>query len=136
MIFKFELDLSPLYAWFNMAPQKIKPAIEKALYGHNLVVMAKSQDIVPIGGPPTSPYDPAPGTLRLSGTVLLPKWDGNLCSCILGYGGDASAYAIVQHENLLFRHKDGQQAKYLEIPFDYETSNLLGRVADAIQAGA
>jgi hypothetical protein len=33
-------------------------------------------------------------------------------SCILGAGGAASEYALVQHENLEFRHTVGE-AKYL-----------------------
>jgi len=132
----FELDISPLVAWFeSLGPAAMRRGVEKGLYRHNLAVMAKSQAIVPIGGPPTSPNDPAPGTLRESGTVLLPMWRDNTCECVLGYGGAAEAYALRQHEDLTYQHKAGQQAKYLEQPFDEEAPEALGRIADGMQEG-
>lgn len=132
----FEFDISPVLAWLqDTGPARVRAGVEKGLYRSALAVMARSQDIVPIGGPPTSPYDLAPGTLRASGTVLLPKWDGGRCSVELGYGGAAEAYAWVQHEDLTFQHKEGQQAKYLEQPLDEDEQNVLGRIANAMQEG-
>lgn len=136
--FYFELDVSPLIAWFqHLGPERMRVGTEKGLYRHALEVMAKSQEIVPIGGPPTSPYDPAPGTLKASGTVLLPTWDSGRqrVEVVLGYGGAAEAYAWRQHEDLTYRHKDGQSAKYLEGPMNEQESELLGRIADGIQEG-
>lgn len=34
----------------------------------------------------------------------------------IGYGGQASSYAVLQHENPNFRHAEGQTWKYLEQP--------------------
>lgn len=134
--FTMTIDTAPLIAWFqHERPNRMRRGVEKGLYQSAAVVMARSQEIVPIGGPPTSPYDPAPGTLRASGVVLMPEWDGPVCTVTLGYGGAAEDYAERQHEDLTFQHKDGQQAKYLEQPLDEDAHNVLGRIADAIQEG-
>lgn len=132
MRLEFEVDLSHLYAFFaDQGPAAMRGAVERGLYQSALVVMAESQKIVPIGGPPTSPHDPAPGTLRDSGTVLPPEWRGDVCSVTLGYGGAAEAYALRQHEDLTYQHKPGQQAKYLEQPLDEDARNVTQRIADA-----
>lgn len=125
--------LDKLVAWLQAKPHQVINGIKKGVYRHANVVMAKSQEIVPIGGPPTSPFDPAPGTLKASGTVGLPEVNGSLITCEIGYGGAASEYAIQQHERLDFQHKPGTSAKYLERPFVEEAENLLGRVAEGIQ---
>lgn len=54
------------------------------------------------------------GTLRGSGTVLPPVINGTKVSVTLGFGGAASAYAMVQHEGY-FNHVVGQR-KFLEEP--------------------
>lgn len=56
------------------------------------------------------------GPLRASGTVLEPVISGTSWSITLGFGGAASAYALIQHENLTFSHAPGRKAKYLEDP--------------------
>ena len=61
-----------------------------------------------------TPVDVA--TLRGSGTVLPPKVSGSRVEVTAGFGGAASAYALIQHERLDFRHTVGQ-AKYLESAF-------------------
>jgi len=55
------------------------------------------------------------GTLKGSGRVEQPTNDGQTIRVTLGYGGAASAYALVQHERLDYHHTVGQ-AKYLETP--------------------
>jgi hypothetical protein len=55
------------------------------------------------------------GILRSSGHVEKPVLRPGRIEVILGYGGPAKAYALVQHERLDFKHKVGQ-AKYLERP--------------------
>lgn len=56
------------------------------------------------------------GTLRGSGTVLPPEVSGTRVKVVAGFGGAASAYALVQHERLDFHHTSGQ-AKFLESAF-------------------
>lgn len=132
-----DFDLAPLQELFERtAVEAVRDGVERGLYESASLVMARSQEIVPIGGPPTSPYDVAPGTLRDSGTVLLPEWEGDVCSVTLGYGGAASDYAAVQHEDLTFRHKEGQQAKFLEQPLDEEAPNVVPRIGAAIDSAA
>ena len=55
------------------------------------------------------------GILKTSGLVEKPEKKGKKFMVTMGYGGAASAYALVQHENLSFAHTVGQ-AKYLEEP--------------------
>lgn len=55
------------------------------------------------------------GILKTSGLVEKPEKKGAKFRVVMGYGGAASAYAIVQHENLNFQHTVGQ-AKFLEEP--------------------
>ena len=45
----------------------------------------------------------------------------------IGYGGVASDYALLQHENLHFHHPVGQ-AKFLELAFIEITSKIAGRM--------
>lgn len=56
------------------------------------------------------------GALVGSGHVKAPKASKNLLSITLGFGGAASAYALVQHERTDFAHRGKQQAKFLEQP--------------------
>ena len=135
MTFTVQLEgLDRALAWLDAAPEKVGKGLEKGLYTHAAKVMAESQRIVPVGGPPTSPHDPAPGTLKASGTVLPPKHEGSTVVVELGYGGAASAYAWRQHEDLLYRHKPGQTAKYLERPLLALQDEMLETVVDAIQS--
>jgi hypothetical protein len=53
------------------------------------------------------------GTLRASGHVQPPRVRGDTMSITLGFGGAASAYALVQHERTDFAHTSGM-AKFLE----------------------
>ena len=55
------------------------------------------------------------GVLRASGHVEKPKWDGDGLSVNFGYGGAASAYAMVQHQNKNYRHTVGTW-QYLSRP--------------------
>jgi hypothetical protein len=53
------------------------------------------------------------GTLRGSGHVQPPKVGLQTLSVTMGFGGAASAYAIIQHERTDLRHQSGT-AKFLE----------------------
>ena len=68
------------------------------------------------------------GILRASGHVEQPEYSGNRISVTLGYGGAASAYALVQHERTDYQHTVGQ-AKYLEQPVNEAAAGLGQRVA-------
>lgn len=81
------------------------------------------------------------GTLRASGVVEEPVITGTTWSVTLGFGGAASAYALIQHEDLTFNHPGlqskitgqvGRGPKYLEEPVAYDVptfeANLTKRV--------
>ena len=125
--------LERLAAWLTSAPARANAGMAKGLYRSALKIMNDSQEIVPVGGPPTSPEDKTPGALKASGTVDLPVTEGNVTTVHLGYGGAASAYALRQHNDLTYQHKPGQTAKYLERPLLADEPNILGRIADAVQ---
>lgn len=69
------------------------------------------------------------GVLKDSGHVDLPVWDGDVVSTKMGYGGAASDYARIQHEDLTFAHPNGGGAKYLELPFMARIAQLADRLA-------
>lgn len=94
--------------------------VGSALYAEAWVIMSKSKRIVPFES----------GVLAASGTVLLPEVRSTDVTVRLGYGGAASAYAIVQHEHEGFRHAPGRQAKYLEQPLRDALPGLEERIAD------
>ncbi len=70
-------------------------------------VMAEAKAITPIDF----------GILKDSGTVLPPEIHGTEVEIVAGFGGAASEYAIVQHEDLTLNHSPPGQAKFLERPF-------------------
>ncbi len=72
------------------------------------------------------------GTLRSSGYVALPKVDKTKVVQHLGYGGAASAYALVQHERLDYKHTRGQ-AKYLELPAIRHAPEISGLVTTELR---
>ena len=51
--------------------------------------------------------------LKDSGRVM--PHPGRYPSVEVGFGGVAVSYAVIQHENLEFRHPGGKKAKYLEL---------------------
>lgn len=68
------------------------------------------------------------GTLRASGHVQTPKVTRQRATVTLGYGGAASAYALVQHERVDYTHTVGQ-AKFLEQPVNEARRGFTQRVA-------
>ena len=65
--------------------------------------------------------------LRSSGKVGDVRRVGNDVIVELGFGGAASDYAWVQHEDLDYAHKVGQ-AKYLEIPLMAAVNDMAARI--------
>lgn len=104
-------------------------ALKQGLHEEAQIIMRNSQKIVPVDS----------GTLRRSGQVNNPVEEGSRISVTLGYGGAAKAYALIQHENLFYSHKEGQQAKYLETPFNRQQpkirENLIRRLRRILDKG-
>lgn len=98
----------------------IHAAAMRALRAQAMVLKGRSQAICPVEH----------GTLRDS-CVIEERGD----YIVVGYGGAASDYALIQHENLQYHHNPGQQAKYLEQPLDEMEEEIKEAVSKAV-AGA
>lgn len=71
------------------------------------------------------------GTLKNSAVI---KSDETKYEVRVGYGGAASKYALIQHENLNYHHDVGQ-AKYLETAFTETIPGLDGKIKNRLQPG-
>jgi hypothetical protein len=72
------------------------------------------------------------GTLRDSHETSAPYWKGKFLNVDISVGGPAATYAIVQHEDMTFKHKVGQ-AKFLESAINEAEPQLLARLAKRIK---
>ena len=96
-------------------------AVSKAVGEAALELQAESAKI--------APFDK--GTLQASIHVEGPTVNGNEASAKVATGGEASDYAIVQHENTSLSHKDGRQAKFIERPLLALTPKFQDKIAAA-----
>lgn len=122
-------------------PDRARAAVEAALYQEGEDVMADSKaNYVPVDL----------GTLRDSGFVDPPVWEGDTLVVQLGYGGAAEAYALAVHEHLsdasppswrtaearghpVQFHPPGHGPKYLETPVLQAAQGLEARLAARIR---
>lgn len=89
--------------------RKLAQGVEEGLIDGAKVLHGRSQEIVPLLT--KALHDE-------SGTEAQPK-NGLETVVFVFYGppgGKSENYAVVQHENTLFNHAPGRQAKYLEAP--------------------
>lgn len=99
---------------FNLSAQQVLPEMGGAIYEEASVIADQADLLVP--------YDT--GALALSQIVHAPAYQGTRVYVEITYGGPATPYAEVQHENEEFNHPslasglppNGRQAKYLEEP--------------------
>lgn len=105
-------------------------ALKEALYAEANTVLNESKKIVPVDL----------GNLKRSGEVERAVTSGTSVEVSITYGGAASEYALIVHEDMNARHKNGQSAKYLEKPFmahqDKFVANVTRRVAQYIRNSA
>lgn len=92
-------------------------AMGAALYQEGNDILRAAKAITPVDT----------GVLKGSGFVNLPVHSGSAVSVTLGFGGAASAYAEVQHEELSYYHTPPTQAKYLEQPFHEAVNSGMDR---------
>ena len=85
---------------------------------------------------PLTPKDT--GALRASGAVYPVRAQGTRFSATVGFGGPGVRYALIQHEEMSYRHPVGQ-AKYLETGVKLEAgaarADLIADVVSAWKAG-
>lgn len=110
-------------ALFNQSNSKLVPAIMEALYAEAQVVLAESKRQVPFRF----------GVLSGSGMVHQPYSVGSKVAVEISYGGAAVDYAIVQHENLDFKHAEGRKAKYLSDPIADAQGRLAKNIASRVR---
>lgn len=111
-----------LQARMKMAIANAPNLVGQAMREEGETIMTRSKrDFVPVDL----------GTLRASGFVDGPEISGNTATVTLGYGGAASAYALIQHERMDYHHDVGQ-AKYLEQPVNEAVVGFSQRVAKRI----
>ena len=89
------------------AARKYNKALGAAYYELGVIIMKESKRLVPVDT----------GVLKRSGYVTMPIESNTGIRVELGYGGPATAYALVQHERTDFDHPGGGEAKFLERPF-------------------
>ena len=119
-----ELDMGPLNEALAALGAAAIPAAAKAFYQEAERIMTASKEIVPVDT----------GALRASGHVQLPEVSALNVSVTLGYGGPAAPYSVYVHENTMARHKEGQQAKFLERPMLEAAEGMEARLADVLRA--
>ncbi len=103
----------------GLGPKGTK-ALESALFTiAETEILANAKDQVPVDQSP----------LKTSGNVALPVTTPQGTFVEIFFGGPAAPYALIQHENLVFRHTPGQKAKYLEDPFNAALVGLDSKVA-------
>jgi cation transport ATPase len=94
-------------------------AMAAALWNEGTRIMNQAKDLVPVDTT----------ALQGSGMVDFPVISGSDVSVKMGFGGAASAYAKVQHEELSYYHKPPTQAKYLEQPLREAAEDMGFRLA-------
>lgn len=100
----------------------VTDATKEALYAEASMILNESKKQVPF----------RTGVLSGSGMVHDPFVVGKKVGVEISYGGGAVDYALVQHENLKFRHAPGRKAKYLEDPVADAKDRLSGRIRQLV----
>lgn len=101
--------------------KRVEKATGGALFQEGTAIISASQKIVP--------HDV--GELERSAYVSPPEKKRGKVTVEIGYGKE---YALRQHEELLWQHREGRQAKYLEQPYNEASSGWEQRIGKRIAA--
>lgn len=119
----FQIDGIPqLRAALQRAGTRAPQAMAAALLIEAEGAMRESRELVPVDT----------GALRASGTVFSPDITPTGASVEMGYGGEASDYAVIQHERTDLSHTVGQ-AHFLSQPVLERASGMGHRMAATIR---
>jgi hypothetical protein len=111
-------------AMFNAYRKAGTESMRKALNEHAKIVLHSARLIVPF----------LYGDLSASGRVSQKKEHQQGYSAAVVFGSNSVLYALVQHEDLSFKHAPGRMAKYLEIAMRPEISgDLAKRLANELR---
>lgn len=118
-----------MIAKLRLFAKKYPKKIGSATYQLSQEIMTESKKRCPVWDPAVPiPAGHVPGSLRASGYVSPPQYEGGRIFCILSYGGGAVTYAIYVHENPDVFHAIGQW-KYLQSVIDEYTPFIGARIA-------
>jgi hypothetical protein len=104
---------------FKMLGANGPKAMGAALWKEGNNIMNAAKEITPVKF----------GVLKNSGIVNLPEISGDTVSVTMGFGGAASDYAVLQHEEASFYHTPPTQYKFLEQPFKEAQDGMEVRIA-------
>lgn len=116
-------NLDKVQRQLRAMPDKALKALSAGVLQEGEIIMTQSKRIVPVKD----------GHLKNSGTVASPVVRGDTVVVELGYGGDAKAYALIQHEREDFNHPGQGTAKYLERPVNEAERGFGKRVAKTLE---
>ena len=109
------------YVGVAFLQQRAIRAVSEAVGKAAADLQGRSQAITPVDT----------GTLKASIHVEGPDIRGNEATARVSTGGEASDYAIIQHEDTSLNHGDGRQAKFIERPLLALTPKFQDKIAAA-----
>lgn len=119
------VGVSQMQAALRAVIEALPKRAAAALRAEAEIEMAESKKRVPV----------ATGILRGSGFVDTPVITGRKISVELGYGGAASDYAVIVHEDMDANHPNGGEAKFLESVLKESAPSLADRIAHRMELG-
>lgn len=108
---------------FKSLPEELRSVMGQALFWEAMDAFLISQDLVPVDT----------GTLKSSGAVIGPVDEGATISTTIGYGGAASEYAVIVHEDLEAYHAEPTQAKFLEDAVTQQMQYMGRRISEQVR---
>jgi hypothetical protein len=105
---------------FERAGNAHRKALSQAMFKEAESILKESKEIVPVDF----------GVLKNSGRVEQPKITATGIEVEITYGGAASQYALIVHEDPNARHAEGKSYKYLEIPVNNNADKFVDAVKD------
>jgi hypothetical protein len=122
---KFEASLNSreITKLLSIGGPKVLKFVGQVLYKEGATIFEESQDEVPVDT----------NALRTSGNLGFPQLEGQSVVVEISYGGAAADYAMIVHEDLEARHRDGKKAKYLEDPARRGIEGLDRRILEKIR---
>jgi len=121
----FEIDTKQLTSLLTFGGVRAAKALGQALYREGALAFAASQREVPVDT----------GILKNSGILTRPFLDGKDLVVEISYGGSASDYALIVHEDLEATHNEGTKAKYLEDPVKRQVVGMADRLLLQVRKG-
>lgn len=109
-----------------------KVAIQRVVRGAQTGLIKATQEIYNYSQHLT-PFDD--GELVLGARISTEGEGTELFSTVVSYGNNSvsAQYAVIQHENMQYRHRAPEQAKFLETAFEHLQGSVAQMVADEVR---